>query len=64
MTTAFEYAIEIERLRSAQWHLNNIGSYSTANTLQPEIDRLTKLAENAQEERIKEAQTCKSQSLL
>lgn len=44
LDTAFEIAKAIDDLRARQWHLDTIGSYATADTLQPEIDRLLALA--------------------
>lgn len=41
--TPFELMTAISNLRARQWHLDTIGSYAAADSLQPEIDRLTQL---------------------
>lgn len=45
-STPFEFADTIATLRARQWHLDTIGSYSAADDLQAEIDRLLKLVQS------------------
>ena len=40
LDTAFEIAKAIDALRERQWHLDTIGSYGAADSLQDEICRL------------------------
>lgn len=50
LDTAFEIAKAIDALRERQWHLDTIGSYGAADSLQDEICRLRLLGAKIQEQ--------------
>ena len=50
LDTVFEIAKAIDDLRERQWHLDTIGSYAAADSLQDEIRRLRLLGAKIQKQ--------------